>query len=74
MKKKCDFCGRSENEVKLLISGLNSYICESCAQQAYKIVQESGVMKKDNTAVAIMAIRKNTSTCPARLNFVVRGG
>ena len=50
MKKKCDFCGRSENEVKLLISGLNSYICESCAQQAYKIVQESGVMKKDNTA------------------------
>ena len=41
-KKVCSFCGRSENEVKLLITGLNGYICENCAEQAYDIVQTSG--------------------------------
>jgi ATP-dependent Clp protease ATP-binding subunit ClpX len=41
MKKNCSFCGRSDTEVKLLISGVNGYICENCAKQAYKIVQEN---------------------------------
>ena len=41
MKKECSFCGRNEKEVKLLITGLNGYICEDCAQQAYRIVQEN---------------------------------
>ena len=47
MKKTCNFCGRSDKEVKLLISGINGYICESCAAQAYQIVQESDLLKKD---------------------------
>ncbi|WP_294742789.1 ATP-dependent Clp protease ATP-binding subunit ClpX [uncultured Prevotella sp.] len=42
MRKVCNFCGRSENDVKLLISGVSGYICEQCSVQAYKIVQESG--------------------------------
>ncbi|MBQ6377784.1 MAG: ATP-dependent Clp protease ATP-binding subunit ClpX [Prevotella sp.] len=41
MKKECCFCGRGEREVKLLITGLNGYICENCAEQAYRIVQEN---------------------------------
>ena len=41
MKKSCSFCGRSEREVKLLITGINGYICEDCAQQAYEIVREN---------------------------------
>ena len=41
MKKECCFCGRSEQEVKLLITGINGYICEDCAEQAYRIVQEN---------------------------------
>ena len=40
MKKQCNFCGRTEREVKLLITGIDGYICEDCAQQAYNIVQE----------------------------------
>ena len=43
MKKTCNFCGRSEKEVRLLITGLNGFICEDCATQAYEIVQSSGV-------------------------------
>lgn len=45
-QKKCSFCGRTENEVRLLITGLTGYICEDCAQQAYNIVVESGVLGK----------------------------
>ena len=41
MKKACSFCGRSDKEVKLLISGINGYICEECAQQAYRMAQEN---------------------------------
>ena len=41
MKKVCNFCGRGEREVKLLITGISGYICEECAQQAYRIVQEN---------------------------------
>ena len=45
MKKVCNFCGRNDKEVKLLISGINGYICEDCAQQAYRIVQDSGIFE-----------------------------
>lgn len=41
MKKVCSFCGRSDRDVRLLISGINGYICEDCAQQAYQIAQEN---------------------------------
>ena len=48
MKKTCNFCGRSDREVKLLITGINGNICEDCAVQAYQIVQQSdlGAQKK----------------------------
>ena len=49
-KKVCNFCGRNDREVKLLITGVNGYICEDCAKQAYKIVQESGIDKQDSPA------------------------
>ena len=46
MNKVCSFCGRSE-EVKLLITGINGYICESCAVQAYEIVKSTGLLDDD---------------------------
>lgn len=47
-KKVCNFCGRNEREVKLLISGINGFICENCSAQAYEIVKTSGLDKADN--------------------------
>ncbi len=47
-KKVCSFCGRSEADVKLLISGLSGFICEDCARQAYEIAQSTGVYGKEN--------------------------
>ena len=40
-KRRCSFCGRSENEVGFLITGINGCICDSCAEQAHEIVQEA---------------------------------
>ena len=47
-KKVCSFCGRSDHDVKLLISGLSGFICESCAEQAYEIVKSSGINDVSN--------------------------
>lgn len=45
-KKTCSFCGRSEKDVRLLITGLNGFICEDCAVSAYKIVESTGLLDK----------------------------
>lgn len=57
-QKKCSFCGRSENEVRLLITGLTGYLCEDCAQQANNIVVESGVLGKQSSDVADIDMNK----------------
>ena len=49
-KKICSFCGRSEKDVKLLISGLSGYICDNCVQQAYEILTTSGVLGETGQA------------------------
>lgn len=44
IKKKCSFCGRNEQEVRLLITGAEGYICEDCVRQAYQIAVASGAL------------------------------
>lgn len=46
----CSFCGRSSNEVNLLISGISSHICDKCVEQAHIIVKDSleNSLKKAN--------------------------
>ncbi|MCE2616632.1 MAG: ATP-dependent Clp protease ATP-binding subunit ClpX [Phocaeicola sp.] len=40
-KRICSFCGRTEDEVGFLITGLNGCICDQCAEQAHTIVAEA---------------------------------
>ena len=40
-KNRCSFCGRTEDEVNFLITGMYGFICDDCARQAYDIVQET---------------------------------
>ncbi len=42
MAKKCNFCGRTERQVKLLITGVDGCICEDCAVQAYQVATANG--------------------------------
>ncbi len=48
-RKKCSFCGRPEEEVGLLITGLHGNICDVCTIQANEIAQEAhGISQKRN--------------------------
>lgn len=38
---KCSFCGRTEKDVRMLIYGLDGYICDECVEQAMNIVKET---------------------------------
>ena len=40
-KNRCSFCGRSEDEVAILLSGLDGFICDECVQQAEQIIQDN---------------------------------
>lgn len=40
-KRRCSFCGRTEDEVGFLITGMDGCICDSCSEQAHEIVQEA---------------------------------
>ena len=37
---RCDFCGRSQHEVELLIPGMNGFICNECAEKANEIARD----------------------------------
>lgn len=40
----CSFCGRSRDEVKILIAGQDGHICENCVEHAEEIIaQELGI-------------------------------
>ena len=39
-KINCSFCGRSKNEVGMLLSGIEGHICNNCLQQGYEVVKE----------------------------------
>jgi ATP-dependent Clp protease ATP-binding subunit ClpX len=45
---QCSFCGRKRNEVQMLISGQNGFICENCIEQAHLIVKD-GVSKTESS-------------------------
>ena len=39
-EQTCSFCGRERKEVLVLVQGDEVAICESCAMQANKIIEE----------------------------------
>ncbi len=46
-KDNCSFCGRHKNEVEMLITGIDGFICSDCVTQANEIVVEELYQKKD---------------------------
>ena len=52
--RQCAFCGRTENEVPFLITGLDACICSDCAQEAGRIVKKA-LGEEPNTAMGINA-------------------
>ena len=48
----CSFCGRSRDEVKILIAGQEGHICENCVEHAREIIDQELTVKdeKGNTS------------------------
>ena len=40
-RRRCSFCGRPEDEVGFLITGMDGCICNDCAEQAHEIAREA---------------------------------
>jgi ATP-dependent Clp protease ATP-binding subunit ClpX len=43
----CSFCGRSRDEVKILIAGQEGHICENCVEHAQEIIQQELIVRDD---------------------------
>ena len=43
----CSFCGRSREEVKILIAGQEGHICENCVEHAQEIIVQELNLKND---------------------------
>lgn len=56
-KNKCSFCGRSEDEVALLLTGESGFICNDCAHRAAELVDEV-LKREDNEPFKIDSVPK----------------
>jgi ATP-dependent Clp protease ATP-binding subunit ClpX len=48
----CSFCGRSRDEVKILIAGQEGHICENCVEHAQEIIQQELLIKDDKSSTS----------------------
>ncbi len=44
----CSFCGRSRDEVKILIAGQEGHICENCIEHAQEIIMQELQVRDEN--------------------------
>ncbi|MFM2139464.1 MAG: hypothetical protein RJA57_1771 [Bacteroidota bacterium] len=55
----CSFCGRSRDEVKILIAGQEGHICENCVEHAREIIDQELTAKDDKGSPAFkLTVRK----------------
>ncbi len=58
----CSFCGRSREEVKILIAGQDGHICENCVEHAQDIIAQeltaAADTKNNNTASHKLNVKK----------------
>jgi ATP-dependent Clp protease ATP-binding subunit ClpX len=46
----CSFCGNARNQVMMLIQGVDSFICDNCAERCSELVDEERKLNKANLA------------------------
>ena len=72
-EKHCSFCGRPESMVDMLISGVDGYICNDCARQAYEITRAEFQNNHEDDFVADINELKKPKDIFAYLNQYVIG-
>ncbi len=51
---KCSFCGKDKKDVFVMIGGLNGHICDQCAAQAQRIVEEELKHRTDDKKIKLV--------------------
>ncbi len=54
----CSFCGRSRDEVKILIAGQEGHICEHCIEHAHEIIDKEFHQKKVDGKAGDLKVQK----------------
>lgn len=70
---QCSFCGRKKNEVQILISGQNGFICENCIEQAHAIVKDSATASPETSMASSLDELKKPREIKAFLDEYVIG-
>ena len=55
---QCSFCGRSREEVKILIAGQEGHICEHCIEHAHEVVNKEFHQKKEAGKAGTLKVQK----------------
>lgn len=59
----CSFCGRSEHEVNMLITGKYGFICDDCVRQAYEITNRiTGMGAEGMTSNELAEMARNSKS------------
>ena len=63
----CSFCGKSQHEVRKLISGPSVHVCDECVDLLYEIVHPPGektekIVDKNHLGEILATIRRGTQS------------
>ena len=61
----CSFCGRSEREVEMLLTGATGFICNDCVERAHEMIEE--ILKKNKTVNSGLGFTKEDLPRPQEI-------
>lgn len=62
---KCRFCGRSEREFEMLLTGATGFICNDCVERAHEMIEE--ILKKNKTVNSGLGFTKEDLPRPQEI-------
>jgi len=68
---QCSFCGKKKTEVGMLIGGTTGHICDSCVEQAMKIVEDDSQHKLKDTLQSALSLYKPTELFEKLNEYVI---
>jgi ATP-dependent Clp protease ATP-binding subunit ClpX len=55
---KCSFCGRDQQDINVMVSGLDGHICDHCVEQAHQVVKHELKIRGGRTSHFVLNLIK----------------
>jgi len=68
---KCSFCGRDQQDINVMVSGLDGHICDHCVEQAHVVVKQELKAKGGKSAHFALNLLKPTEIKKHLDEFVI---